>query len=100
MYRDTYIRFEWIEGIYSGKRLTAILAKIIRTHGLNNRIYAIITDNAGNIGTLFKEVIKVYKRKDKRVKIIVDLLPPTTKEYSDILVVLDSEYILYLAYII
>ena len=84
--------------MHNNKRLTIILFKIIRAYGLKDRIYAITSDNAGNMGTLFKELVQVYKKRNKRVKIITDSLP--INERDNISTVVDSEHIPCLAHII
>ena len=69
-YRNACIGFEWIHGSHTGERLADILAGVIHSHSLKDRIYTITSDSAGNMGTLFASLIKSYRSKHKRVKII------------------------------
>ena len=70
VYHEVVIGFEHILGKHDGNTLADILARVVRYHRLEDRLYALTTDNAGNMATLFANVLIEYQKKNKKVKAI------------------------------
>jgi hypothetical protein len=55
-YREVLLGFEPLHGTHSGVNLSSVLLDILQQHGIENRVFAITTDNASNNGTLFENL--------------------------------------------
>ena len=55
-YREVLLGFEPIYGTHSGVNLSNVLLSILRQHDIENRVFAITTDNASNNSTLFENL--------------------------------------------
>lgn len=67
-YHEVVIGFEYIEGKHTGERLADVLTKVVREYGIEHRIYAIISDNASNMQTMFDSAILAFTQRNKKVK--------------------------------
>lgn len=52
IYREVLLGFEPLHGTHSGSNLSGVLLDVLQEHQIQDRIYAITTDNASNNQTL------------------------------------------------